>query len=326
VPIRPIVAVVTLAVVIPAVTTFCPAQCQTPLTAAQERGLKPKDSFRECENCPEMVVVPPGSFTMGSPGGEKDRFDWEGPQHDVTIGKAFAAGKLHVTVGQFGVFVRETGYEASPKCRAFAGGKWETSVSRSWRNPGFVQEPSHPAVCVTWDDAAAYVDWIAKKTGKPYRLPSEAEWEYAARGRTQPGAYPQFWFGDDDKASCRSGNGADQTIRDIPGWGSGRPTVPCDDGYGYTSPAGHYAPNAFGLYDMAGNAWQWTADCWHENYDGAPADGSAWTTACRRGHMHRGGSWASGPRDLRAAARFGLIDEVDNVGFRVARTLIQQGP
>jgi formylglycine-generating enzyme required for sulfatase activity len=254
-----------------------------------------------------MVVVPAGSFTMGSPPGEKDRYDDEGPQHVVTIPRPFAVGKFHVTRDQFSVFARETGLRlqsslagvASPEC---------------WRSPGFAQEGSHPVVCVTWDNANAYVSWLAKKTGKPYRLPSEAEWEYAARGRTSPGAYPRFWFGDDEKDLCRYGNFDDQK--------HGNKNAPCNDGYDYTSPVGHYQPNAFGLYDMFGNAWQWTADCWHANYDHAPADGSAWSTGCQESyHVARGGSWLYEPWNLRAAVRGGHLRYGYNEGFRVARTL-----
>jgi formylglycine-generating enzyme required for sulfatase activity len=253
-----------------------------PLTAEQERALKPKDTFRECRDCPEMVVVPEGRFTMGSPAGEEERDKDEGPQHVVTIAKPFAVGKLHVTRDQFAAFVRKTGYAASATCSRANG---------SWRDPGFAQEGSHPVVCMSWDDAKAYVAWLAKETGKPYRLLSEAEWEYAARGRTSPGAYPRFWYGDDETESCRYGNSQ---------------TSACNDGYKYTSPAGNYAPNAFGLYDMAGNAWQWTADCYHDSYNGAPADGSAWTSGgCNNGRVVRGGSWYGDPRLQRTALRNG---------------------
>jgi formylglycine-generating enzyme required for sulfatase activity len=166
---------------------------------------------------------------------------------------------------------------------------------------------------VTWHEAKAYVDWLAAKTGKPSRLLSEAEWEYAARGRTSPGAYPRFWFGDDEKELCRYGNFRDQAY--------GETRAPCNDGYDRTSPAGHYQPNAFGLYDMFGNAWQWTADCWHDNYDGAPADGSAMTTGNCLGHVLRGGGWNDGPAFLSAAKRkMGTTNNKD-FGFRVARTL-----
>jgi formylglycine-generating enzyme required for sulfatase activity len=282
------------------VTVSFPSQCAAPLTAVQERGLKPKDGFRECENCPEMVVVPAGSFTMGSPEWEKDRTADEGPQHIVTIRKAFAVGKLHVTVDQFAVFVHETAYEPSRSCH--------------WSNPGFAQEGSHPVVCMSWDDANAYANWLAEKTGRPYRLLSEAEWEYAARGEISPGAYRRFWFGNDERELCRYGNFADQK--------HGVASASCNDGYDRTSPAGHYAPNDFGLHDMAGNAWQWTADCYHNTYNGAPTDGSAWTGGICNGRVVRGGSWNDGPWVLPAARRRWYTVELPIVGFRLARTLV----
>jgi formylglycine-generating enzyme required for sulfatase activity len=302
------------------VTVSFPSRCAAPLTVAQERGLKPKDTFRECESCPEMVVVPAGSFTMGSPTGEKDRDSDEGPQRGVTISRPFAVGKFHVTRDQFAAFVRKTGYAASSACYRFG----RRDSNGSWRDPGFVQEGSHPVVCVSWNDAKAYVDWVANETGKPYRLLSEAEWEYAARARTSPGTYPRFWFGNDDKDLCRYGNGLDQKARDNDNieWAKDETIAPCNDGYAFTSPAGRYEPNAFGLYDMAGNAWQWTADCYHESYNGAPADGSAWTTGtCGSGRVDRGSSWTSGPRSLRAANRGRHSEEYNSNGFRVARTL-----
>jgi formylglycine-generating enzyme required for sulfatase activity len=224
----------------------------------------------------------------------------EKPKHVVTISKPFAVGKLHVTVDQFAAFARETGYADHPGC--------------DWRKPGFPQEGSHPVVCVSWSDAKAYVDWLAKKTGKPYRLLSEAEWEYAARSRTSPGYYPAFWFGGDGDGSgtCRYANFSGRGLNLAP--------VPCSDGYSHTSPAGRFEPNAFGLYDMAGNAWQWTGDCYHDRYDGAPADGSAWTGSCSS-HVVRGGSWFSSLGDLRTAKRYKDSSENSNSGFRVARAL-----
>jgi formylglycine-generating enzyme required for sulfatase activity len=176
-------------------------------------------------------------------------------------------------------------------------------------------------VCVSWDDARAYVDWMAKRTGKPYRLLSEAEWEYAARGQTSLGVYPRVWFGDDEKNVCQYGNGADQKARESIELAKLWKISPCDDGFAYTSPAGHYAPNPFGLYDMAGNAWQWTEDCYHDSYDDAPSDGSAWTSgawACSS-RVVRGGSWSTFP--LRAAQRYRSAGVFVGTGFRVARTL-----
>jgi formylglycine-generating enzyme required for sulfatase activity len=177
-------------------------------------------------------------------------------------------------------------------------------------------------VCVTWDDAKAYVAWMAKKTDKPYRLQSEAEFEYAARGRTAPGAYPRFWFGNDDKDLCRNANGADEKARDSIEGAKNWTIAPCNDGYTFTAPAGHYQPNAFGLYDMAGNAFQWTEDCPHDSYNGAPVDGSPWTTEpCISGRVIRGGSWYYGTFALRAAYRDWLTFAGSGVGFRVARML-----
>jgi formylglycine-generating enzyme required for sulfatase activity len=168
-------------------------------------------------------------------------------------------------------------------------------------------------VCVSWDDADAYVEWMSKKTGKPYRLLTEEEFEYAARGRTSPGAYSRFWFGDDDKDICRYANSFDQKARQtvdrnalavITARGA-----PCNDGYAYTSPAGRYPSNAFGLYDMAGNAWQWTEDC----YGGG--SGPCW-------HVVRGGGWFNTSAGLRAARRDNGVGATYGIGFRVARTLI----
>jgi formylglycine-generating enzyme required for sulfatase activity len=269
-----------------------------------------------------MVVVPAGSFMMGSPEKEEGRSPDEGPQHVVMIAKPFAVGKLHVTVDQYAEFVQNTGYQTSPKCGTFEGGKGYFRFGRSWRNPGFIQDGSHPVVCISWGDARAYVDWMAKETEKPYRLLSEAEFEYAARGRTSPGSYPRFWFGDSERDLCRYVNGADQKARDSMEAAKSWTVAPCNDGYAYTSPAGHYEPNAFGLYDMAGNAWQWTADCYQDSYNGALPDGSALTTRdCKNGRVIRGGSWYYSQGGLRSARRDGKTDEYSNVGFRVARTL-----
>jgi formylglycine-generating enzyme required for sulfatase activity len=294
-------------------STATPAQPASaligPLSPERERTLKPKETFKECDNCPEMVVVPAGSFTMGSLDEEKDRTKDEGPPHGVTISRPFAVGKVHVTVDQFAAFVKDTGYQASTTYHKWA--RTRTSDG-SWRDPGFAQEGSHPVVCVSWDDADAYAQWLAKKTGKPYRLLSEAEWEYAARGRTSPGSYPRFWFGNDERDLCRNGNGADQKVRDSIEVAKYWTIAPCNDGYAYTSPAGHYEPNAFGLCDMAGNATQWTADCYHDSYNGAPTEGAALTSGDCDTRVLRGGSWSSDPPFLR---------QPHDVGFRVARTL-----
>jgi formylglycine-generating enzyme required for sulfatase activity len=291
------------------------SRAAAPLSAGEECSLHPRNSFRECAGCPEMVVVPPGSFTMGSPETELGRLDTESPQHVVRFAQAFAIGKMHVTLDQFSAFAAETAHAASARCNT--GG----AQAGSWRNPGFAQDDANPVVCINWADAKAYVDWLAARTGKLYRLPTEAEWEYAARGRTAPGVYPRLWPGPDETMLCSYGNGMDQRARGILWRGLQLGVMRCNDGYLYTAPAGHYAPNAFGLYDMFGNARQWTADCWHTSYAGAPADGSAWASPGPCAHVVRGGAWNTIMRELRSASRY-PGQAVDNTyGFRVARTL-----
>jgi formylglycine-generating enzyme required for sulfatase activity len=290
--------------------------------SGQERGLRPKDSFKECADCPEMVVVPAGSFMMGSPPDEEGHQINESPQHVVKITRPFAVGKLHVTVDQFAAFVLETGYDASSNCITIEGINHVPHEDLSWRNPGFAQEGSHPAVCLSWYAAMAYLNWVAKKTGKPYRLLTETEWEYAARGQTAPGAYPRFWFGDEEKDLCRYGNGLDQEARKSIERAKGLAVAPCNDGYAHTSPAGNYAPNTFGLYDMFGNAAQWLADCYHNSYDGAPADNSAWTTGVCGGRAVRGSSWGDSPTVHRSAQRGRYSAAANFIGLRAARTLI----
>jgi formylglycine-generating enzyme required for sulfatase activity len=264
------------------VTASFASQCAEPLAEPQERGLKPKDSFRECEDCPEMVVVPAGSFRMGAPEGEFGRDEIEGPQHLVTIAKPFAVSKFNVKAGQFDTFVAQTGYRPGSGChdatKFLREGLYYGAPTRS-------RKKEDTAVCLSWYDAEAYVEWLAERTHKPYRLPSEAEWEYAARARTEPGA--EAW----------------------------------------ASAAWNFRGNAFGLNEMFGIAVQWTMDCWHYSYKGAPSDGSVWldATGCRnrtvRGVVQRDGD---DPSVLRMAKRdsrqFDL--HLDDQGIRVARTLV----
>ena len=286
----------------PAPATVQPAACDgiTAKVAGSERCLRPGDTFRDLEGGPEMVVVPAGTFTMGSLAGEEGRSDDEGPQHEVTIGKPFAVGRLELTRGQFAAFVKATGHKTSDSCYVYDGKDWKDTAGKSWRDPGYQQTDEHPVVCVTWDDAKAYVAWLAKETGQTYRLLSEAEWEYAARGQTQPGSYPRFSFGNDVKDLCDYANGADKSTSFD--WKN----TACDDGIGAaTAPAGRYKANAFGLYDMHGNVWEWVEDCYQDSYTGAPKDGAAWTAGDCSRRVVRGGSWSFFPQNLRAALRNG---------------------
>jgi formylglycine-generating enzyme required for sulfatase activity len=287
-----------------------------PLSMAEECALRPKDVFRECDRCPDMVVVAAGMFTMGSPVNELDRSDREGPQHAVTITQPFAAGKFAVTVEQFAAFVADTHRNAGSTCRTLEGGKTEERQGRSWRDPGFPQTGAQPVVCINFADAEAYVDWLSAKTRKSYRLLTEAEWEYAARA----GTTTRFFYGNDEKDLCRHGNGADLVAKRVVGIGQ---TAACSDGYAYTAPVGSFLPNPFGLYDMHGNVRQWVEDCFHGSYAGAPTDGSAWGNTDCTARVQRGGAWGYRPANLRSAYRDGIEPLLRRsfTGFRVARTL-----
>jgi formylglycine-generating enzyme required for sulfatase activity len=307
-----------LAVVVPPVppaTPPAPAQPAVgifgvnPLSAAQERGLQLKQTFKECDACPEMVVSPAGSFTMGSPASEPQRDSDEGPQRRVTLSRQFAVGMFAVTVNQFAAFVQETGYDTGSECYTYDGAKWEKQSGRSWRNPGFAQSDSHPAVCINWDDAKAYVVWLSRKSGKTYRLLSEAEREYVARaGTTTP-----FWWGSTASTSQANYNG-NYT------YGSGSKgeyrllTVPVDS----------FQPNPWGLYQVHGNVWEWVEDCYKNSYAGAPTDGSVLTARDCSRRVLRGGSWYDYPRYLRSANRDKDSPGLRSLyfGFRVARTLL----
>jgi formylglycine-generating enzyme required for sulfatase activity len=206
------------------------------LTTQQEGALVSGASFRECaKDCPEMIVIPAGEFMMGSPETEKDRNGNEGPQHNVSFASAFAVSKFDVTFADWDACVS-------------VGGCPEVSDSGFGRG-------TKPAINLTWDEAGKYVKWLSRMTGQPYRLLTEAEWEYAARA----GTTTAYYWGDEIGKANANCNGCGSQ------WDSRE-----------TSPVGSFKPNAFGLYDMAGNVWQWVEDPWHDNYEGAPMDGTAW--------------------------------------------------
>jgi len=291
------------------------------VVAASAGGTVSGEPFHDCPACPEMVEIPAGEFLMGSREDEEGRYPDEGPQHGVTIAKPFAVGKYEVTRGQFADFVSATNHDNGESCRTREEGEWQERRERSWRQPGFEQTDDDPVVCVNWDDAAAYVAWLAKKTGKRYSLLSEARWEYMARAGSQS-RYP---FGDSEDALCEHGNGADITAKkQEPSW----ETSNCQDGHYRTAPVGSFKGNDFGVHDTIGNVWEWVADCWHESYAGAPIDGGVWEDGdkgdCSR-RVLRGGSWFTFPRGLRSAIRDrgDSADRFNYVGFRVSRTLLR---
>ncbi|MDP1550862.1 MAG: SUMF1/EgtB/PvdO family nonheme iron enzyme [Nitrosomonas sp.] len=228
---------------------------------------------------PEMVHIPPGKLMMGS----ADSFDDEKPQHEVTIAYAFEISKYEVTFDEYDAFAKSTN-RALPDDRGRGRGK-------------------RPVINVNFDDVLAYVQWLSNKTGKQYRLPSEAEWEYAARAGTQTA----YWWGNNigkNNAVC-DGCGSQ--------WDNKQ-----------TAPVGSFKPNAFELYDTAGNVWEWTQDCWHGNYQNAPNDGSAWMGMnggdCNR-RVVRGGSWFGNPQILQSAVRYryDTVEANGGLGFRIAR-------
>ena len=286
--------------------------------ALRKVGPKAGDRFRDCPECPEMVVAPAGSYRMGSPSSEQGRQEDEGPVHEVTITAPFAIGRHEVTVAEFGRFVDDTGYSAGSSCVTYEGGQWDDRAGRGWRNPGFGQSGRHPVACVNWNDAQAYVAWLTRETGEEYRLPSESEWEYAARAGT---ATARYW-GEGESGQCRHGNGADASAKerysDWP-W----TVASCRDGHVHTAPAGSFGANGWGLHDVLGNVLEWTGDCWNGSYAWAPSDGSAWEYGDCSERVLRGGSWFYRPSILRAADRFGSTSGSRNdvIGFRVARTL-----
>ncbi len=274
---------------------------------------KPEREFKECAECPEMVGIPAGKFAMGSPASEDGRFDSEGPQHYVSL-RAFALAKYDVTTAEFLRFLEDTGYQPAP-CNPILHETWRSPGKGLAYPPYDVTPLRWPAICLDWKDANAYIAWLNKRVRTarpeigekgPYRLPSEAEWEYAARGGTTTAR----WWGNtpgQGEANC-NGCGSKFDYREL-------------------SDVDAFKPNPFGLYGMLGNAWEWTADCWHPSYVGAPKDGHPWQTPNCARHVVRGGSWDNVPIFVRSAARSGAANDGGEfdystlTAFRVARDL-----
>lgn len=273
----------------PARTEAAPSASPPPATAAPSPSPPPSPSpaavaatpaseIKDCPTCPVLVSLPGGAYTMGSDSGDLS----ERPAHNVSIGKRFAIGKYEVTVEQWNACA-EAG--ACPRIATLAN-----AIKNS------------PARDVSWEDAQTYVKWLSKTTGKPYRLPTEVEWEYAARGGTST----RFWWGaqlQNGKAACKDCG---------PPWQKEAP-----------SPVGSYASNPFGLYDVNGNVWEWVSDCWHSSYKGAPADARAWDEANCRVRVIRGGSWLDGADYMPSSTRFRYDASVRYTqnGFRIARDI-----
>ncbi|GAM08705.1 serine/threonine-protein kinase pkn1 [Geobacter sp. OR-1] len=267
--------------------TFLIALLPLAAMAAEKPGVLFRDRLKQGNNGPELLVIPAGSFRMGAVhgGGDSD----EKPVHLITIARPFAIGRYEVTFAEYDLFCAATGRE-KPK----DGRRW--FPFSNWGRE------RRPAINVTWDDAVAYTRWLSEQTGRTYRLPSEAEWEYAAKS----GSEDRYWWGfnvGENRANCK-------------GCGSKF------DGK-KTAPVGTFPANRFGLFDTAGNVWEWCQDRWHESYEGAPADGTAWEAGDDQRRVERGGSFGSKPRYVRSSAR-GRGKPTDRyvyLGFRVVREL-----
>ncbi|MEX0959338.1 MAG: SUMF1/EgtB/PvdO family nonheme iron enzyme [Burkholderiales bacterium] len=258
---------------------------------------EPGTEFQECDTCPVMVVIPKGQYEMGAPPTSFGRFHTEGFLRSVTFAKPFALGKYEVTFDEWDACV------ADGKCVKAD----DDGLGRGRR----------PVINVSWKEALAYAEWLAQKTGKPYRLPSEGEWEYAGRA----GGALSRYLGIPPQEVCKHGN-----LYDLSGlkkheydWDH----VSCDDGHADTAPVGSYQPNSLGLHDMLGNVWEWTMDCENPSWRVAPSDGSPWTYGNCRQRAYRGGSWLElVPHYLYPGHRYKYFNSRQrDLGFRVARTL-----
>jgi formylglycine-generating enzyme required for sulfatase activity len=309
---------------------------QSAPSSSSDTHKKSFKTFKDCSECPEMVIIPAGHFMMGAPIDESGRYSEEGPQHQVSISR-FAAGEFDITLGEWKAFVAATNHTISGGCAwsalpaDSAHKPWDLNPSANWSNLGFPQNDQHPVVCISWNDIQDYLSWLSMKTGNKYRLLTEAEWEYAARaGTTTPfpwGSTATHEFANYGKDTCCGGlaSGRDQWI--------------------YTSPVGSFPPNAFGLYDMNGNVLQYVEDCFALYNQGLPKDGSAFEVdaplkmtgdlvdmneknSCSF-RMVRGGDWGDPPKMIRSSYRnwspgpgITLKDyRSTGLGFRVAKSL-----
>ena len=286
--------------------------------------------FRDCANCPAMIAIPPGGFLMGSPlsevvaEGVPTQYHGEGlPQTRINFAQGFALGKFPVTRTEYWAFLSATNHPRAGPCwgltiQSNGGGKFEERSDLNWQSPGFDQTANDPSVCVSWDDAQAYVAWLSQRTGKRYRLPSEAEWEYTARGGT-PG--PRWWPGGRESA-CGYANVRDYSFVGAYNFKRDENVFPCSDGYAHTSPVDAFPANPFGLYDALGNVAVWTQDCWNPDLKTIPRNGAARTTGDCTLRVARGASWFIIPWDARAGRRSWVTTGLRSttLGFRVART------
>ena len=292
--------------------------------APAARAADPLAPFKDCPDCPEMQRVLPGTFVMGTPSADPHVAETRAESQAVIvrIPRAFALGRTEVTLREYRAYLADSGYDAKAPCVAWDDNllRFNADRARGPENPGRPREvrDDQPVSCVSWLDAKAYAQWLAHKTGKAYRLPSEAEWEYAARA----GGNSRWPWGDATADGCEFANLYDLASREQ--FAFGWEPVRCRDRYPDVAPAGALRANAFGLYDMIGNVAEWVEDCYTDSYVGRPRDGRAWvwTGGCTR-RVQRGGSWASPAERARSASRDAAepMLRAGTVGFRIALDL-----
>jgi formylglycine-generating enzyme required for sulfatase activity len=294
-----------------ALTLLLLAAAASPPAGPKQAAPSAGTTAQDCPECPALVVLPPGRFLMGSTPDEPEHEANEGPIREVTIDRPLAVGRYEVTLAEYKAFVHATGRLLEPGCLTHEAGGPLYRDDRHYLDPGYPQTDRHPVVCVTWDDAVAYADWLSARTGHRYRLPSEAEWEYAARA----GATTPFAWGATVTTDQANYDGA-YTYQGGP-IGSRRMA---------SLPVGAFPANAFGLHDMAGNVWEWTQDCRHGDYRGAPSDGAAWLGDqggdCEF-RIRRGGAWEGYAKSVRSANRYWNRRDFRSSydGFRIVREL-----
>jgi formylglycine-generating enzyme required for sulfatase activity len=264
-----------------------------PLSRNEEIALRPMDRFKECEHCPEMVAVPAGQFIMGARDGEPGSTPDERPQHKVDFAQPFSVGRFPVTFNEWDACVAARGCSYRPSDQRWGRGR-------------------QPVINILWDDAKEYVAWLSRTTGRTYRLLSESEREYVARA----GTTTVYWWGDSfepAQANCALGN------RELSPVSTNDLQQPLER----PLPVQSFAPNPWGLYQVHGNVYDWVEDCWNDNYDGAPSDGSAWMSGNCNRHVLRGGAFSRNVQTARSAARiwFGSSNRIIYMSVRVARTL-----
>ncbi|MFM6832476.1 MAG: formylglycine-generating enzyme family protein [Novosphingobium sp.] len=316
-----------LSIVIVTMALGSPARVQAAAPA-------PAPTFQDCRDCPQMVVVPAGSASLGSSAEERAASgivplfgDRESPVYRVAIAKPFALGRTEVTRAQYRAFAMATQRPDPAGCGVHEpkADTWGPQPGYSWHNPGFAQTDDHPAVCISYDDAAAYAAWLSARTGKAYRLPSDAEWEYAARA----GTTSSWTWGQSPEAGCAAANILSAGTVAALGWPKSlADRFVCSTGRSFTMPVASYHANAFGLHDMIGNAFEWAADCNSKDNTDAHADGTARIAGesgvdCTR-HYLKGGAFHTPFWLTRPAVRGAPIPadlHMFAVGFRLARTL-----